>query len=319
MTRELFFEMFNKCLVLDLILLLLSFEVTWIVLLKLGFKILKVEVNYKAIIIGAFVSALISLFVRPFFPGIFTFFIIIPLVVFLKFFGKTKWIIACWVTFLIFSLSSVGALLIISPLLKNQAMASFFFKSRYGVMIGSLTEGLVPAVLYMLLKISNFSLIPSPGKLLKSVDFIDVYVFGALLFWCYDALMKIWECFLSNPEQFILKQLIVWGLATGAVLAFYIKKVNTQKSMEFAANKIQELTNNQQNITPPDLDPREKLIVRCIIEGMTNKEIAAKVQMSRGGIGNAITPIYKKLGVESRVQLITYFVKNNLMEWLAND
>lgn len=325
MSRQLFLEMFSKWLILDFILLLLSFGFTWYVFIILGFKILKAEVKLKGILLGAIIGALISIFIRPFFSGIFTFFIIVPLILFLKFCGKAKWIIACWVTFLIFCLSSIGSLLVINPLLNNQAAASFFFKTRYGVMLGSLSEMLIPGVLLIFLKIYHIPFIPSPGKLLKSTDFVDIYVFGALLFWCYDSLMNVWKFLLNNPEQFMLKPLVIWGVSTGAVIAFYLLKVNNQKKLELAASKIQELTDNQQKhndfskIPPPDLDPREKLIVRCIIEGMTNKEIAAKVQMSRGGIGNAITPIYKKLGVESRVQLITYFVKNNLMEWLAND
>jgi DNA-binding CsgD family transcriptional regulator len=108
-------------------------------------------------------------------------------------------------------------------------------------MLGTLIECLIPTVLLIFFKIYNFSLVPSPGKILNIVDFYDIYLFGALLFWCYESFIKIWEAVRNSSEQFLFKPVIVWIVSAGAVLAFYIKKVNNQKKLEYALKKIQEL------------------------------------------------------------------------------
>ena len=142
--------------------------------------------------------------------------------------------------------------------------------------------------------------------------------------------------------QFSIQPLLKWTITSAAVIGFSIFKISNQKKeqeyqkkIEIAENKIQELIDlnikNQQNtnnptvnqtktiITHPDLEYREKKIIKYIIEGKSNKEIASEFHMSQGGLSNAITPIYKKLGIENRVQLITYFVKNDLLDWISKD
>lgn len=241
MARQLWLEMFSKCLFLDFILLAFSYGLSWIIIFQLGYKILKVAIRFKQIIPGVILGISIS-FLKPYLPGILHFlFIMIPLILHLKFYGKTKWVIACWVTFLLLLFTTIGPMLLISPFSKDRAIISFLFGTRYGTVLGTLVECLIPTVLLIFLKLYNFSLVPSPGKILNIVDFFDVYLFGALLFWCYDSFLKIWEAIRNSPGQLLFKPIIVWIVSAGAILAFYIKKVNFQKKMEYALGKIQEL------------------------------------------------------------------------------
>lgn len=241
MTRQLWFEMLDKWLLLDFILLAFSYGLSWIIIFQLGFKILKVDMQFQRIIPGVICGIVIT-FLKPFLPGILYFLtILIPLIIYLKFYGKTKWVIACWIAVLLLLFTTIGPMLLISPFSKDRAIISFLFETRYGTMLGTLIECLIPAVLLVLLKIYNFSLIPSPGKLLNIMDFFDIYLFGALLFWCYDSFLKIWEAVRNSPQQLLFKPVSVWIVSAGAILAFYIKKVNSQKKMEYALKKIQEL------------------------------------------------------------------------------
>lgn len=347
MTRQLLLEIFNKRLFLDLILLMLSFGITWSVILKSGFRILKVDVRLKKIIPGAVLLTFISIFLKPVLPGIIFFFItMLPLMFLLKFYGKTKWIIAGWVNFLLLLFSNIGPMLIIIPLSNsNRALASFFLTSRYGVMIGGLCESLFPALLLLFFSIFNVSLIPSPGKILSTVDFIDIYIFGALLFWCYDSVMRILEVVQDGSKQAFLKLGMEWAIAAGAVLAFYIKKVNSQKKLEYAINKIQELDNSNneksakleqlkeiiatlapsaQNVdnqpsestsTEVSLTTNEMKVLQIIAnEGKSNKEIADILQLSEGYVKNIVRKILKKTNLADRTQLAIYALKNDLID-----
>ncbi len=52
------------------------------------------------------------------------------------------------------------------------------------------------------------------------------------------------------------------------------------------------------------LSERELQVVRCIAEGLTNKEIAGRLQLSQHTIKNYLFRIFDKVGVSSRVELL---------------
>jgi DNA-binding CsgD family transcriptional regulator len=59
-----------------------------------------------------------------------------------------------------------------------------------------------------------------------------------------------------------------------------------------------------------DLTPREKEILRLILQGGRNKDIAAKLFVSGSTVRNHIYNIYQKLGVASRIELINRIGKD---------
>jgi len=56
----------------------------------------------------------------------------------------------------------------------------------------------------------------------------------------------------------------------------------------------------------PLLTSREEDVVRLLVDGMTNREIAAKLQVSVHSIRNYLYRIFEKVGVSTRVELILY-------------
>jgi DNA-binding NarL/FixJ family response regulator len=52
------------------------------------------------------------------------------------------------------------------------------------------------------------------------------------------------------------------------------------------------------------LSPREMEVVRCLAEGLTNREIAERLQLSQHTIKNYLFRVFDKLGVSSRVELL---------------
>ncbi|MCX7921768.1 MAG: response regulator transcription factor [Clostridia bacterium] len=61
------------------------------------------------------------------------------------------------------------------------------------------------------------------------------------------------------------------------------------------------------------LTDREKSIVRLIVQGKSNKEIAASLSISEGRVRNVMTSILEKLKLEDRTQLAIYAVKNDIV------
>jgi len=345
MPRQLLLEIFEKKLFLDLGLFILSGGITWFFILSLGFHILKVKIPLKKILFGALFGVIIGVFLKPFIPRISIFFLtMIFSTIYLKFYGKTKWIIACWVTFLLLMLTSIGPLVIISPLAKNKAVISFIFGTRYGNMLGSLCEGLAPAIVLVSLRIFNVSLIPSPGKLLSTIDFYDIFLYGALLYWCFESFVNtIIIIIQNNPQESLLKSILEWAISGGAVIAFYLRKARQQKKLEYAADKIQELedSNNEKStqleqlkeivnkIAPTvfndkptkNLSPQlrfnttEMKVLQIIAtEGKSNKEIADALSLKEGTVKNTVVDLLRKTNSADRTQLAIYAIKNDLVE-----
>ena len=61
------------------------------------------------------------------------------------------------------------------------------------------------------------------------------------------------------------------------------------------------------------LSPRETEIVRMVVVGMRNKEIAAKLFIGEGTVKTHLHAIYRKLGVHGRVELTVYARERGLV------
>ena len=59
---------------------------------------------------------------------------------------------------------------------------------------------------------------------------------------------------------------------------------------------------------PPKLTPREVSVVRLVVQGMVNREIAKELHLSEHTIKNYLFRIFDKLGVSNRVELALYAV-----------
>ena len=62
------------------------------------------------------------------------------------------------------------------------------------------------------------------------------------------------------------------------------------------------------------LTPRERQIVQALLEGCSNKVIAARFGVSHQTVKNQLTVLYSKVGVTSRVQLAVWAMRAELDE-----
>jgi len=58
------------------------------------------------------------------------------------------------------------------------------------------------------------------------------------------------------------------------------------------------------------LSARETDVVRCVAEGLTNREIAQRLKLTEHTVKNYLSRIFDKLGVSSRVEVLLYAVRD---------
>jgi len=67
------------------------------------------------------------------------------------------------------------------------------------------------------------------------------------------------------------------------------------------------------------LSKRQQDIVRCITEGLTNREIAARLKLSEHTVKNYIFRIFDRLGVSTRVEMVLYAFSQRDAQKLAGN
>lgn len=68
-----------------------------------------------------------------------------------------------------------------------------------------------------------------------------------------------------------------------------------------------------ENQPDPSLTPRERAILTCIGEGLSNREIAERLALSVGTVKNHTSQILDKLELRDRTQLAIYAIKHHLV------
>lgn len=63
-----------------------------------------------------------------------------------------------------------------------------------------------------------------------------------------------------------------------------------------------------------DLTPQELSVLALVAEGLTNRQIAARLYLGEGTVRNYVSSILSKLGVSNRAEAAAYAVKHNIAE-----
>ena len=78
------------------------------------------------------------------------------------------------------------------------------------------------------------------------------------------------------------------------------------------ANALSSMLKESKKVTPERLDisQRELGILKLVGEGLSNKEIAERLNLSEGTTRNYVTGLLEKLGFRDRTQLAIFYIRN---------
>ncbi|MCX7745650.1 MAG: response regulator transcription factor [Clostridia bacterium] len=85
------------------------------------------------------------------------------------------------------------------------------------------------------------------------------------------------------------------------------------------SNVVRQFNPPEETYTPStvneygELSEKEIRIIRMIVDGQNNREIAELLYLSEGSVKNAVSAILTKLNLKDRTQLAVFAVKNNLV------
>jgi len=68
--------------------------------------------------------------------------------------------------------------------------------------------------------------------------------------------------------------------------------------------------------TARSLTPRERNVLKSVFEGLTNKEIAGKMQISESSVKAVLQQLFDKTGVRTRSQLVRIAIEQHSGDWL---
>ncbi|HHY13650.1 MAG TPA: response regulator transcription factor, partial [Thermoanaerobacterales bacterium] len=77
--------------------------------------------------------------------------------------------------------------------------------------------------------------------------------------------------------------------------------------------EFKRLALNQNKKKASVLTKRENQVLKCIVEGFSNNEIATNLNISEKTVKNHVSNILRKLDVLDRTQAAVYAIKNNLI------
>lgn len=98
-----------------------------------------------------------------------------------------------------------------------------------------------------------------------------------------------------------------------AILSVYNGDSYIQPSMNpLLKEKLNEFSKSRN----PSLTRRELQVLKLIAEGLYNKEIAYKLEISEKTVKNHVSNIFKKIDVSDRTQAAVYAIKNNIVDIL---
>jgi DNA-binding CsgD family transcriptional regulator len=135
-------------------------------------------------------------------------------------------------------------------------------------------------------------------KNIRKIYYTFYVIFGCLLLFTFinDLRKLIQNRLFSETEFFVLPVFfIIWNsfniyYSIKHYKYKHIKKYHSKISLDF--------------IKKYSITDREKQVISLILKGFKNKEIAAHLALTSGTIKGYIHKIYKKIGVQNRVQLV---------------
>jgi DNA-binding NarL/FixJ family response regulator len=122
----------------------------------------------------------------------------------------------------------------------------------------------------------------------------------------------------NGADGYVLKDIKpedLFRTIKSTVAGFSIIEENSLSSMvkQMSANRVEPVSPPKPAPNRIELTEREKSVLRLIVDGKDNKEIAAELFLTEGSVRNVVSGILRRLELRDRIQLAIYAVKNELV------
>ena len=67
------------------------------------------------------------------------------------------------------------------------------------------------------------------------------------------------------------------------------------------------------------LNPPQRRLIRALLEGATNREIAGRLGLREQTVKNQLSVVYGKLGVRNRLELVVHAGRSGLLDYVRDD
>jgi DNA-binding NarL/FixJ family response regulator len=84
--------------------------------------------------------------------------------------------------------------------------------------------------------------------------------------------------------------------------------------LRFALSRAHQ--DSDRGLRPHEVTDRQRTVLRCILDGLTNKEIADRLSSSETSIKASIQELFSKAGVRTRSQLVRVAIERFSSDWL---
>ena len=120
----------------------------------------------------------------------------------------------------------------------------------------------------------------------------------------------------AGASGYILKQIDSAGLAKSIEAVARGEASLDPAVTQRVFQEVRRAVKNEEAASFTELSQQEKMVVKLVSEGKTNREIAQSLYLGEGTVRNYVSSILSKLSVSNRAEAAAYAVAHNLKEYL---
>jgi two-component system response regulator DevR len=132
-----------------------------------------------------------------------------------------------------------------------------------------------------------------------------------LMLTSYSSDEAIFAAIMAGASGYLLKKLEAEKLYAAVTAVGRGETLLDPTLSETVVKRVKEICDGEPSRGVDSLTEREKEILKLIAEGLTNREIASKVNLGEKTVRNHITTIFMKLDVSHRTQAAIYYLSRN--------
>lgn len=120
----------------------------------------------------------------------------------------------------------------------------------------------------------------------------------------------------AGASGYILKQIDSAGLAKSIEAVARGEASLDPAVTQRVFQEVRRAVKNEEAASFTELSQQEKMVLKLVSEGKTNREIAQSLYLGEGTVRNYVSSILSKLSVSNRAEAAAYAVAHNLKEYL---